>query len=84
MSKARFIVLFALAATLAIVPPEMVSSTQARSSTSDRQLVQPSLRNPVQDSVFYFVLPDRFANGKDINDTDSLGGNTDKDVLRHG
>ncbi|MGB3205548.1 MAG: alpha-amylase family glycosyl hydrolase [Crinalium sp.] len=34
--------------------------------------------------MFYFVLPDRFANGNDINDTDSLGGDTDKDVLRHG
>ena len=84
MSKARFIVLFALAATLPIITLFIVSGTQARSSTSDRQLVQSSRRHPVQDSVFYFVLPDRFANGNDVNDTDSLGGDTDKDVLRHG
>ncbi len=49
-SNAKFIVLFALAVTLAIVTPEIVLSTQARSSTSDKQLVQPPLRHPVQDS----------------------------------
>jgi len=35
----------------------------------DAQLVRPSLQHPIQDEVFYFVMPDRFSNGSPGNDT---------------
>lgn len=51
----------------------------------DRALVRESLRHPVQEEQFYFVMPDRFQNGDRANDTGGLpGGDTDADVLRHG
>jgi pullulanase-type alpha-1,6-glucosidase len=40
----------------------------------DADLVTPSLRHPIRDSVFYFVLPDRFHNGSLANDTGGIGG----------
>jgi glycosidase len=46
----------------------------------DELLVRPSLSHPVQDSVFYFVLPDRFDNGVASNDTGGIAG----DSLQHG
>jgi len=52
---------------------------------SDRALARKSLRHPVQEEQFYFVMPDRFRNGDRSNDTGGLpGGDTDADVLRHG
>ena len=39
----------------------------------DEELVRPSLRGET-DEVFYFVLPDRFANGSTANDTGGLSG----------
>ena len=37
-------------------------------------LVQPTARHPIQDEVFYFVMPDRFANGDPSNDAGGLEG----------
>lgn len=54
-------------------------------SASKQKLVRESLRHPVQDNQFYFVMPDRFENGDSVNDTGGLpGGSSDEDVLRHG
>ena len=43
-------------------------------------LVQAPARDPIQDDVFYFVMPDRFANGDPANDTGGIPG----DRLDHG
>lgn len=52
---------------------------------ADRSLVRNTLAHPAQDDVFYFVLPDRFDNGDQSNDTgNDAGGGTDADILRHG
>lgn len=37
-------------------------------------IAQPPARHPIQDDVFYFVLPDRFANGSTANDLGGLDG----------
>ena len=37
-------------------------------------LVTAPARNPIQDDVFYFVMPDRFANGSTANDTGNIAG----------
>ena len=37
-------------------------------------MAQPPARHPIQDDVFYFVLPDRFANGSTDNDVGGLSG----------
>lgn len=47
----------------------------------DADLVPPSLREPLTDERFYFVMADRFANGDPTNDT---GGSTSGDRLDHG
>jgi pullulanase-type alpha-1,6-glucosidase len=47
----------------------------------DELLVQDPLRTPLADHSFYFVLPDRFANGDTANDT---GGDSSGDPLVHG
>lgn len=44
------------------VPPEIAA------------LVTAPARNPIQDDVFYFVMPDRFANGSTANDTGGIPG----------
>ncbi|MGO0576609.1 pullulanase-type alpha-1,6-glucosidase [Ornithinimicrobium panacihumi] len=46
----------------------------------DRALALDSLRNPVTDEQFYFVMADRFANGDETNDTAGIEG----DRLDHG
>lgn len=46
----------------------------------DEELVRSSLRDDLTDEVFYFVLPDRFANGDESNDTGGIYGQ----VLDHG
>jgi pullulanase/glycogen debranching enzyme len=50
------------------VPPEIAA------------LVTAPARNPIQDDVFYFVMPDRFENGSDGNNTGGIPG----DRLDHG
>jgi len=50
------------------VPPEIAA------------LVTAPARNPIQDDVFYFVMPDRFSNGSNGNDTGGIPG----DRLDHG
>ena len=47
----------------------------------DELLVRPPVRVNAQDEVFYFVLPDRFANGDTSNDA---GGDLSGDPLVHG
>ena len=37
-------------------------------------IAQAPARNPVDDEVFYFVMPDRFANGDPSNDLGGLNG----------
>ncbi len=37
-------------------------------------IAQPPARNPIDDEVFYFVMPDRFANGDPANDRGGLSG----------
>ena len=52
---------------------------------SDAELVRSTLQHPIQDDIFYFVLPDRFNNGDASNDVGAdAGGTTPADVLRHG
>ncbi len=48
--------------------------------------VQAPARNPAQDEIFYFLLPDRFSDGDPANNygADVAGGDLDADVLRHG
>ncbi|WP_122263160.1 pullulanase-type alpha-1,6-glucosidase [Ornithinimicrobium cerasi] len=47
---------------------------------ADAALAQDSLRNPVTDEQFYFVMADRFANGDTTNDTAGIAGGR----LEHG
>ncbi len=57
----------------------------APSGTSNGALARPSLRHPVQNEQFYFVMPDRFENGSASNDYGGRrAGDTNADVLRHG
>ncbi len=46
----------------------------------DEDIAQPAIQKPIQDEVFYFVLPDRFENGDPSNDTAGIPG----DRLDHG
>ena len=51
----------------------------------DKALVRAPVQYAIQDSRFYFVLPDRFANGSTANDFGAdPGGTTVTDTLRHG
>ncbi len=43
-------------------------------------LVTAPVRNPIENDIFYFVMPDRFANGSTANDTGNIPG----DRLQHG
>ncbi|CAM2070499.1 Pullulanase [Sulfidibacter corallicola] len=46
---------------------------------------EPAVQHAIQDEVFYFVLPDRFENGRVENDFGSdPGGDSDDDRIRHG
>jgi pullulanase-type alpha-1,6-glucosidase len=50
----------------------------------DVNLLRAPVSDPNQDEVFYFVLPDRFANGSAANDRGGDTGDTTADQLRHG
>jgi pullulanase-type alpha-1,6-glucosidase len=50
----------------------------------DAALLRTPVTDPNQDEVFYFVLPDRFANGSTANDRGGDTGDTTADILRHG
>jgi hypothetical protein len=39
----------------------------APAGSSNEALARPSLRHPVQNEQFYFVMPDRFEDGDDAN-----------------
>ncbi|NOK63758.1 MAG: pullulanase-type alpha-1,6-glucosidase [Chloroflexi bacterium AL-W] len=75
-----------VSAVQAELPPDLSRSTvTTQNLAEDEQLVRESLQHPVQDEVFYFVLPDRFANADTSNDVgDDAGGSTNADILRHG
>jgi glycosidase len=76
------VALLAAALPLAAPPP---AAAQDPPADEDAALVREPARNPNQSRVFYFVMPDRFANGDPSNDFGGLpGGTTDADVLRHG
>ena len=53
----------------------LIQPPAASDATTDEQsaLVQPPARHPIQNDIFYFVMPDRFANGSAAND----GGDAD-------
>ncbi len=61
-------------------------SSSGAGGASDGALVRPSLRHPVQNEQFYFVMPDRFENADESNDygDDADKGDSDEDILRHG
>lgn len=53
--------------------------TPAPESTGEQNnalaaIAQPSARHPIQNDIFYFVMPDRFANGTTANDLGNLEG----------
>ena len=75
-----------VSAVQAELPPEPSQFTvTTQNLAEDEQLVRESLQHPIQDEVFYFVLPDRFENADTSNDFgDDPGGSTDEDILRHG
>jgi glycosidase len=80
-----------LATVLPYQPPAvqaLTTSTVLRSTPTaaeDQDLVRASFQHPIQDSQFYFVLPDRFENTDRNNDRGGYGtGDSDADVLRHG
>ena len=51
-----------------------VANPAAPPEQSDEDLVRPSLREDLTEEVFYFVLPDRFANSDPANDTGGIPG----------
>ena len=46
----------------------------------DEELVAGPVQHPIQDDIFYFVLPDRFSDGDAANNTGGIAG----DVIDHG
>jgi len=69
MSSARRILLLAAFAILALTPPSALG--HGRSSHPD-PAARHSLRQPVTDQNFYFVMADRFDNGDTANDNGGL------------
>ncbi len=63
-----------------IAQQPVVRSTLNQAS-EDAELVRATLKHPVQEDVFYFVLPDRFQNGDTANDR---GGSASTDPLQNG
>jgi len=90
----RAAVLLPLLALLVAVPyrlpaaqasPAASNAQAVAGAATDAALVRASFEHPIQDSQFYFVLPDRFDNAEPSNDRGGYGsGDTDADVLRHG
>lgn len=56
------------------------TALEGPATEADRALALDSLREPVTDEQFYFVMADRFANGDTVNDTAGIEG----DRLDHG
>ncbi|MEZ4708272.1 MAG: pullulanase-type alpha-1,6-glucosidase [Caldilineaceae bacterium] len=54
---------------------ETVNQARADAPPALAALVSPPARHPIQGTVFYFVMPDRFANGDPANDTGGIAGN---------
>jgi alpha-amylase len=63
----------ALAALLAGALLVSLGALPATSQPRDDGVARHSLRSPVTDETFYFVMADRFANGSTANDTAGLG-----------
>ncbi len=73
IGRARWVTLgVALLLAVGLVPTASRPGT-AQADPADAALASPSVRNPV-DEVYYFVLPDRFSNGDQGNDTGELPG----------
>ena len=64
------VLLFALVVALSAAAPALAGG---RSGGGDGRLAAHSLRAPVTDENFYFVMADRFENGDTANDTGGLG-----------
>lgn len=76
-SAARIAVLTATALAAALVQPLAAGSAGAATPPappSDAQLAKTAARNDLTREQFYFVLPDRFANGDKANDQGGLTG----------
>jgi pullulanase-type alpha-1,6-glucosidase len=72
------------ASLVATGPAPTMQAATSTLAPGDELLVRPSIQNPIQDRVFYFVMPDRFSNGDTANDAGGDTGSADADVLRHG
>ncbi len=59
-------------APIAAPAPVVARDTAAE----DAALIRQSLQHPIQDDVFYFALPDRFANGAASNNYGDDSGGT--------
>ncbi|HEX5533064.1 MAG TPA: alpha-amylase family glycosyl hydrolase [Actinomycetales bacterium] len=71
--RAFFAMLVAVLATVLALPAQGAPPT-ARQGEGLGRVAQHSLRQPVTDETFYFVMADRFANGDTANDTGGLTG----------
>ncbi|HEV2931371.1 MAG TPA: alpha-amylase family glycosyl hydrolase [Propionibacteriaceae bacterium] len=55
-------------------PPDVAVAAAPSSNAGGRLAARHSLRSPVTDESFYFVMADRFANGRTDNDTGGIPG----------
>ena len=66
---------FAVAVAVVLAASLLQVSERGLAQTDgDASLATPSVRTGLTDEVFYFVLPDRFSNGDEANDTGGLPG----------
>ncbi|HXF61420.1 MAG TPA: alpha-amylase family glycosyl hydrolase, partial [Caldilineaceae bacterium] len=55
-------------------PPATPVTEDALAALDLAAIAQPPARHPIQNDVLYFVMPDRFADGSDVNDEGGLSG----------
>ncbi|RAJ42835.1 pullulanase-type alpha-1,6-glucosidase [Kitasatospora sp. SolWspMP-SS2h] len=63
-----------IAATLGAVPSAVAAPARPAAPPSDKDLAATAARHDLTREQFYFVLPDRFANGSTGNDTGGITG----------
>ncbi|WP_286257335.1 pullulanase-type alpha-1,6-glucosidase [Streptomyces graminofaciens] len=73
-SAARVAAVTVTALTAALVPPLAARAATPPAPPSDAKLAKTAARNDLTREQFYFVLPDRFANGDKANDKGGLTG----------
>jgi alpha-amylase len=78
--RMRRVFVILLAAALAAAAASAPVGTAGAAPTGGTFVGKHSLREPVTDESFYFVMADRFANGSAANDTGGISG----DRLQHG